>query len=111
MDQMRALVTDLAGADISITKQQEGPGGALPIAIDVLGDDLDDLAAATDDLVARMESLGGFVDIGRQSPTAWHGMDTCYGSGCGKPAWCVDCRSRYYDQNADARCPYFGLSP
>ena len=27
MDQMRALVTDLAGADISITKQQEGPGG------------------------------------------------------------------------------------
>ncbi|MGB1962298.1 MAG: efflux RND transporter permease subunit, partial [Candidatus Puniceispirillaceae bacterium] len=68
MDQMRALVADLAGADISITKQQEGPGGALPIAIDVLGDDLDDLAAATDDLVARMESLGGFVDITDSRP-------------------------------------------
>ncbi len=68
MDQMRALVVDLAGADISITKQQEGPGGALPIAIDVLGDDLDDLAAATDDLVARMESLGGFVDITDSRP-------------------------------------------
>ena len=67
MDQMRALVADLAGADISITKQQEGPGGALPIAIDVLGDDLDDLAA-TDDLVARMESLGGFVDITDSRP-------------------------------------------
>ena len=68
MDQMRALVVDLAGADISITKQQEGPGGALPSAIDVLGDDLDDLAAATDDLVARMESLGGFVDITDSRP-------------------------------------------
>ena len=52
MDQMQALVADLAGADISITKQQEGPGECAAIAIDVLGDDLDDLAAATDDLVA-----------------------------------------------------------
>jgi multidrug efflux pump len=68
MDQMRGLVADLAGADISITKQQEGPGGALPIAIDILGDDLDDLAAATDDLVARMEALGGFVDITDSRP-------------------------------------------
>ncbi len=68
MDQMRALLVDLAGADISITKEQEGPGGALPIAIDILGDDLDDLAAATDDLVARMERLGGFVDITDSRP-------------------------------------------
>jgi multidrug efflux pump len=68
MDQMRGLVADLAGADISITKQQEGPGGALPIAIDILGDDLDDLAGATDDLVARMEALGGFVDITDSRP-------------------------------------------
>ena len=68
MDQMRALLVDLAGADISITKEQEGPGGALPIAIDILGDDLDDIAAATDDLVARMEGLGGFVDITDSRP-------------------------------------------
>ena len=68
MDQMRALLVDLAGADISITKEQEGPGGALPIAIDILGDDLDEFAAATDDLVARMEELGGFVDITDSRP-------------------------------------------
>ena len=63
MDQMRALVSTLAGAEVTITQQQEGPGGALPIRVEILGDDLDELAAATNDVVARMNELGGFVDI------------------------------------------------
>ncbi|MEK9620578.1 MAG: efflux RND transporter permease subunit [Alphaproteobacteria bacterium] len=66
--QMRDLVADLAGADVTITKQQEGPGGALPISIDILGDDLDELAAATNEIVSRMQALGGFVDVTDSRP-------------------------------------------
>ena len=68
MDQMRDLVAGLAGAEISITKQQEGPGGAVPIGIDLLGSDMDVLAAATSELVSRMRALGGFVDISDSRP-------------------------------------------
>ena len=68
IDQMRALVADLAGADVTITKQQEGPGGAVPISINILGDDLDELAAAVDEIVSRMEALGGFVDVTDSRP-------------------------------------------
>ena len=68
IDRMRDLVASLAGADFSITKQQEGPGGALPIRVEILGDDLDEIAAATDEMVGRMISLGGFVDIADNRP-------------------------------------------
>ena len=68
MDQMRERIAGLAGADFSITKQQEGPGGSLPIRIEILGDNLEDIADATDDLVARMTQLGGFVDIADNRP-------------------------------------------
>ena len=69
MDRMRGLISGLAGADFSITKQQQqGPGGALPIRIEIMGDDLDEIAAATDAVVARMNELGGFVDIADNRP-------------------------------------------
>jgi len=68
MDRMREMIADLAGADFSITKEQEGPGGALPIRIEILGEDLDEIAAATDAVVARMGDLGGFVDIADNRP-------------------------------------------
>jgi len=68
MDRMRDLISGLAGADFSITKQQQGPGGALPIRIEIMGDDLDEIGAATDEVVARMNDLGGFVDIADNRP-------------------------------------------
>ena len=68
VDRMRGLISGLAGADFSITKQQQGPGGALPIRIEIMGDDLDEIAAATDAVVARMNELGGFVDIADNRP-------------------------------------------
>ena len=68
MDQMRDLVANLAGAEVSITQQQEGPGGAQPIKIELLGNDSDELAAATSAVVARMDELGGFVDVTDSRP-------------------------------------------
>ena len=65
---MRDLISGLAGADFSITKQAQGPGGALPIRIEILGDDLDEIADATEAVVARMDEIGGFVDIADSRP-------------------------------------------
>ena len=71
---MRARLAGLAGADISILKQQQGPGAAKPIKVEIIGLSLDELAAATSDLVARMDQLGGFVDVTDSRPlpgTEW----------------------------------------
>ena len=68
MDQMRDLISGLAGADFSITKQAQGPGGALPIRIEIFGDDLEEIANATEAVVARMDEIGGFVDIADNRP-------------------------------------------
>ena len=68
MEQMRELVASLAGAEVTITQQQEGPGGALPIKVEILGDDMNELAAATNEVVSRMNELGGFVDITDSRP-------------------------------------------
>ena len=71
---MRSRLAQLAGADISILKQQQGPGSAKPIKIEIIGLSLDELGAATSDLITRMNSLGGFVDITDSRPlpgTEW----------------------------------------
>ena len=68
MERMRELIGGLAGADFSITKQAQGPGGALPIRVEVLGDDMDEIAAATDAIVERMSDVGGFVDVADSRP-------------------------------------------
>ena len=68
MERMRELIGGLAGADFSITKQAQGPGGALPIRVEVLGDDMDEIASATDAIVERMSDVGGFVDVADSRP-------------------------------------------
>ena len=71
---MRTRLAQLAGADINILKQQQGPGSAKPIKIEIIGLSLDELGAATSDLISRMNSLGGFVDITDSRPlpgTEW----------------------------------------
>ena len=71
---MRSRLAQLAGADISILKQQQGPGSAKPIKIEIVGHSLNELGAATSELITRMNSLGGFVDITDSRPlpgTEW----------------------------------------
>ena len=71
---MRSRLAQLAGADTNILKQQQGPGSAKPIKIEIIGLSLDELGAATSDLISRMNSLGGFVDITDSRPlpgTEW----------------------------------------
>ena len=53
---------------ISASPNSRKAGGALPIRVEILGEDLDQIAAATDEVVERMTALGGFVDIADNRP-------------------------------------------
>ena len=68
MDEMRARLDGLAGVEINIQAQQDGPGGGRPIHVEIFNDDLDKAAMATSEVIAIMEELGGFVDITDSRP-------------------------------------------
>ena len=53
---------------ISVSRNSSRPWRALPIRIEIMGDNLDEIADATDAVVARMGELGGFVDIADNRP-------------------------------------------
>ena len=74
IDQMRERVTALSGAQFSIQKQQQGPGSAQPIRIDIVGASLIEIGNATSEIVSRMREIGGFVDVSDSRPlpgTEW----------------------------------------
>ena len=68
MDDMRARLDGLAGVDINIQAQQDGPGGGRPINIEIFNNDLSVAARATEEIIALMEEMGGFVDISDSRP-------------------------------------------
>ncbi len=71
---MRKLVSDSTGAKINIQVQKEGPGGDKPIKIDVLGNDLNLVSNSVDEILARMNKIGGFIDVADSRPlpgTEW----------------------------------------
>ena len=70
---MRTRISGIPGAEVNIKAQQEGPGGGVPIHIELLGSDMDKLSEAVKDIRNRMEDLGGFVDITDSRPLP--GMD------------------------------------
>jgi len=74
IEQMRNRISMLAGAEFSIQKQQQGPGSNQPIRIDIYGNALDEVGAATTDIISRMRAMGGFVDVTDSRPlpgTEW----------------------------------------
>ncbi|MFQ5530680.1 MAG: efflux RND transporter permease subunit, partial [Gemmatimonadota bacterium] len=48
------MATSIAGADISVQKPQDGPGGGLPINIEIIGEDADVLKDLADQAVLRL---------------------------------------------------------
>lgn len=74
MEEMRLSMSALAGAEFNIQKQQQGPGSAQPIRVDLIGDSLVEIAAATSDVLGRMRDIGGFTDVTDSRPlpgTEW----------------------------------------
>ncbi|MGC6517050.1 MAG: efflux RND transporter permease subunit, partial [Candidatus Puniceispirillaceae bacterium] len=68
IDDMRSKLDGLAGVDVSITAQQGGPGGGMPIHIEIFNNDLDIAATATAQIITLMQEIGGFVDITDSRP-------------------------------------------
>ena len=63
LDQMRALTADIAGIQLEFRQQEEGPSGGKPIELHVSGTDRLQMDAAVTAITAKMQALGGFVDI------------------------------------------------
>jgi len=56
LERMRSSLADgIAGADISVEKPQDGPGGGLPINIEIVGEDAQRLKELGDEVVAVLE--------------------------------------------------------
>jgi multidrug efflux pump len=63
LDEMRELTADVPGVILDFRKQEGGPAAGKPIELQVTGPQQDAIDAAVDMLVAKMNNLGGFVDI------------------------------------------------
>ena len=68
IEDMRVMVKDIAGVEINIQKPQKGPGGAQPIKLEIVGNNLDEVGAATRAVIKRMDDIGGFVDVTDSRP-------------------------------------------
>ena len=63
LDQMRKLTADIAGIKLEFRQQEEGPSGGKPIELHISGIDRTKMDSAVNAITAKMEELGGFVDI------------------------------------------------
>ena len=63
LNDMRALTADVPGVVLEFRRQEGGPAAGKPIELQVSGNDQDAIDSAVDQLIAAMDSLGGFVDI------------------------------------------------
>ena len=62
MDEMRQKLNNLSGVRINVQAQEDGPGGGLPIHIEIYNDNLALAAKATQKVRDLMNEIGGFID-------------------------------------------------
>jgi multidrug efflux pump len=62
MDKMRVELNELSGVRINVQAEEGGPGGGLPIHIEIYNDNLEVAAKATQAIREIMREIGGFVD-------------------------------------------------
>ncbi len=68
MEEMRQRLDGLAGVEVNIQGQENGPGGGKPVHIEIFNADLAKASQATGEIIAIMEEMGGFVDISDSRP-------------------------------------------
>ena len=60
---MREDIGTMAGAELKVEKQEEGPPTGAPISIELSGDDFDTLNELSQDIRSRIETTPGLVDL------------------------------------------------
>ena len=65
---MRDKLIGIEGLVISVKAQENGPGGDVPISIEIFDDNLVRGAETTDLILKSMEEIGGFVDVTDSRP-------------------------------------------
>ena len=64
LELMRSTLSEgIAGADISVEKPQDGPGGGLPINLEIIGEDADALRELGNQAVATLENHPVFAKL------------------------------------------------
>lgn len=68
MNEMRTKLDTLSGVRINVQAQENGPGGGLPIHIEIYNDNLEIAARTTQKVRNLMLEIGGFVDATDSRP-------------------------------------------
>ncbi len=63
VDQIRAEVGVIPGAETKVAKSQEGPPGQAPVSIELSGDEFEDLSELAAEIERRIETVPGLVDL------------------------------------------------
>lgn len=63
MKDIREELKTLAGAEFEIKEQENGPPAGAPVAVELIGEDLDELDRLTNEIKAIMEKVPGVVDL------------------------------------------------
>lgn len=60
---LREVIGSVAGAEITVDKQQEGPPTGAPVSIEISGSDFDVLAELSAQIARHIQSIPGLVDL------------------------------------------------
>lgn len=63
VDEIRERIGDIPGAELKVERQREGPPMGAPVAIELSGDDFALLADLSYDIMRRVETVPGLVDV------------------------------------------------
>jgi len=63
VEQIRAALPVLPGAEVTIEKDRRGPPGGAPVSIEISGDDFDRLTELSGEIRQRIETIPGLTDL------------------------------------------------
>jgi multidrug efflux pump len=63
VETLREVVGQIPGAELKVEKQEEGPPTGAPVSIELSGDDFDTLSRLAADIIHKIESIPGLVDL------------------------------------------------